>query len=177
MSVGSVDRGVVRGMIEDFWRSYVLFMRDLQVTHPRASLEDLQGQCLEFSRRQWQQFEAMAASMAPEQARDFMEMIDEEDILCSQEHHFHPERFCNRLGLSQPANIPSAGERDTFYRRHGLDPDAVHAFIASQNAMPTPTALLRAPAPAYRRQGLSELAFRTALRATIWESIRSLFRR
>jgi hypothetical protein len=34
-----------------------------------------------------------------------------------------------------------------------------------------------APQPVYRRQGLGELAVRTAVRATIWEVIWSLFRR
>jgi hypothetical protein len=38
---------------------------------------------------------------------------------------------------------------------------------------------MRAPAPAreYRRQGLGEVVVRTAVRATIWELIFSLFRR
>jgi hypothetical protein len=46
-----VDRAAVREMVEDFWRSYVPFIRDLQAKYPRTSPCDLQNECMEFSQR------------------------------------------------------------------------------------------------------------------------------
>jgi len=139
MSAISVDGSLVREMVEDFWRSYILFIRDLREKSPDASPEDFKDECLQFSRRTWARFEAHAALMSPEQGQAFLRVIDEEDSICSQEHHSNPDRFGQRLGLSPRSPQPVG--------------------------------------PIYRRQGIGEMAVSTAVRATIWELIRSLFRR
>lgn len=177
MSEVSIDRAAVRELVEDFWRSFILFMRDLQTKYPRATPSDLQNECKKFSRRAWQRFEAIATLMPPEQGKIFMQMIDEEDIICSKEHHFRPDAFYNRLNLSVRAGTKQ--EQDRLYQQFGIDPAAVDAFIASGD--PAQAAALRAhpqpvaPAPTHQGQGIGEMAVRTAVRATIWEVIRSLF--
>jgi hypothetical protein len=104
-----------------------------------------------------------------------MQMIDEEDTICSKEHHFHPEKFYRRLELSpRPSN---RREQEKLYQRFGLDPAAVDAFIASSDATRALAASPHPTAPTHHRQGIGEMAVRTAVRATIWEVIRSLFRR
>ena len=182
MSEVSVDRTAVREMVEDFWRSFVLFMRDLQERHPRASVPDLQGQCMEFTQQAWRRFEAIAALMSPEQGKAFMQMIDEEDTICTKEHHFHPETFYRRINVT--ARSGDKREQDRMYRGLGLDPAAIDAAIASGDSPRAGAAVMSAvrsqpqpTPPTYRRQGISEMVVRTAIRATIWEIIRSLFRR
>jgi hypothetical protein len=181
MSEVSVDRTAVREMVEDFWRSFILFMRDLQAKYPRASLSELQNECMEFSRRAWSRFEGIAALMPPEQGKAFMQIIDEEDAICSKEHHFHPEALYRRLNLSIRAG--SKRDQDAAYRRLGLDPAAIDAAIASGDATQAGADVMarmqsqpQRAAPTYRRQGIGEMAVRTAVRATVWEVIRSLFR-
>jgi hypothetical protein len=164
-------------MVEDYNRSLILFIRDLQAKYPRASPFDLQNECMAFTRRAWRRFEAIAALMPAEQGKAFMQIIHEEDSICSQEHHFHPDRFYRRLQLSaRPSN---KREQDRFYRKFGIDPAAVDAFVASPDAAQAPPIPIRSQpaAPTYHRQGIGEMAVRTAVRATIWELIFSLFRR
>jgi hypothetical protein len=66
-----------------------------------------------------------------------------------------------------------AEEYDICEEEHQRDPDALYRRLGL-NLTSTPPARSAAP---YRRQGLGELAVRTAVRATIWELIVSLFRR
>jgi hypothetical protein len=182
MSEVSVDRTAVREMVEDFWRSFVLFMRDLQERYPRSSPFDLQGECMEFCRQAWLRFEAIAALMPTAQGKIFMQMINEEDAICAQDHHFRPEAFYRRINVTVRAG--NKREQDRMYRRLGLDPAVIDAAIASGDTTATGAAVLSAmrsqpqeTPPSYRRQGIGEMAVRTAVRATIWEVIRSLFRR
>jgi hypothetical protein len=169
-------------MVEDFWRSFILFMRDLQAKHRGASLPELQNECMEFSRRAWSKFEAIAALMPPEQGKAFMKMIDEEDAICSKEHHFRPETLYRRLNVSIQAG--NKRDQDAAYRRLGLDPAAIDAAVASGDYTRVATDVRvqmqlqpQQAAPTYRRQGIGEMADRSAVRATIWELIFSVFRR
>src|SRR5258708_23488122 len=98
--------------------------------------------------------------MPPEQGKAFMQMIDEEDAICSKEHHFHPDSFYKRLQLS--GRPGSKREQDRFYRSFGIDPTAVDAFIASPNAAQTPP-VIKPPPPGpihQQRQGIGEMAVR-----------------
>jgi len=182
MSEISVDRTVVRQMVEDFWRSFILFMRDLPAKYPRASFSERQSECAEFTRCAWSRFEAIAALMPLEQGKAFMQMIDEEDDICSKDHHFRPDEFYRRVNVSSPGR--NKRDQDADYRRLGLDPVAIDAAVASgepTRAMADMMAQIRSQpqqaAPPYRRQGIGEMAVRTAVRATIWELIFSVFRR
>ncbi len=173
MSEMSVDRTAVREMVEDFWRSYILFIRDTQQGRPGADPEALKGEFLEFGRRAWERFQAIADLMPPEQGRSFMQMVDEEDTVCSREHHSNPERFYRRLELTP--RVRNRREQQRLYRRLGLEPDAVEH--SSPDVAPVAVAMRQPMAQTYHRQGIGEMAVRTAVRATIWELIRSLFRR
>jgi hypothetical protein len=140
MSDVSVDRAAVRRMVEDFWRSLVLYGRHLGETRPNISNEEAARLILDFSRRFQEQNQATAVSMPPDQARVFLETIDQEDDICFEENQRN---------------------KDAFYRRLGLN------FTSERGPPPI----------AYHRQGIGEMAVRTAVRATIWELIFSLFRR
>jgi hypothetical protein len=137
-----VDRSMVRRLVEDFWRSLVLYDRHLGETQPNLSRDEHMRLSQDFSRRWQERNQATAATMPPEQARMFLRMIDEEDDICFQEHQRNPDAFYRRLGLNLTSD-------------------------------PKPT---RQPV-VYHRQSFGEMAVRTAVRATIWELIWSLFRR
>lgn len=136
-----VDRAMVRRLVEDFWRSLVLYGRHLGETQPNLSRDEYMRLSQAFSRRSHERNQATAATMPPEQAQIFLQMIDEEDDICFQEHQHNRDAFYHRLGL----NLTS-------------DPKPTQTFV-------------------YRRQSLGEMAVRTAVRATIWELIWSVFRR
>lgn len=184
MSEVSVDRTAVREMVEDFWRSFILLMRDLQARYPPASPSEIYNECMELERRAWSRFAAIAALMPPEQGKAFMQMIEEEDTICSKEHHFRREALYRRLNVSIRAG--NKRDQDAAYRRLGLDPAAIDAAIAAGDATGAGVDVVdvmagmqsqpQRAAPTYRRQGIGEMAVRTAVRATVWEVIRSLFR-
>ena len=44
----SVDRTAVREMVEDFWRSFILFMRDMKSKYPAAGSAPLLHQLQRF---------------------------------------------------------------------------------------------------------------------------------
>jgi hypothetical protein len=136
-----VDRATVRRMVEDFWRSLMLYGRHLGETRPNISRDEAARLTLEFSRSFDERNQATAALMQPDQAEAFLKMIEEEDSICFDEHQRDPDAFYRRLSLNLTSN-------------------------------PQPPARV-----VYRRQGLGELAVRTAVRATVWEMIFSLFRR
>jgi hypothetical protein len=133
----SVDRATVRRLVEDFWRSLLLFGKHLGETQPNADPESFKAAGIDMSKRFWERIEATAALMPPEQAEMFKKIVEEEDQICFEEEQRNYDGFCKRLGL----NVPSVS------------------------------------APVYHRQGLGELAVRTAVRASIWELIFSIFRR
>jgi len=172
-------------MVEDFWRSYLLLIRDLQAKYPHDH-HAIVNQCMEYSQRAFQRFEAIAALMPPERGAAFGQMIQEEDTICSKEHHFNPDALYRRLSLNIRA-LGSKRDQDAGYRRLGLDPAAIDAAIASGDCVAgarAGTAIMARmgsqppqAAPRRQRQGIGEMAVRTAVRATIWELIASLFRR
>jgi hypothetical protein len=112
-------------------------------THPTSSPEEFRTAFTDFSRRFQERNKATAALMPPEQAKMFMQIIEEEDDICFEEHQ---------------------GSRDRFYQRLGLSPTGDPTMAAH-------------PTVVYHRQGLGEMAVRTAVRATLWELIFSWFRR
>ena len=140
-----IDRSTVRRQVEDFWRSLLLRSRQHGEAHPKMDRDEAwrlsQELAGNLSRRFEEHNQAAAATMPPDEAQAFLEMIDEEDSICFEEHQRDPDALYRRLCINLSSN-------------------------------PQPTA-----AVAYRRQGLGRLAVRTAVRATVWESIWSLFRR
>ncbi len=60
-------------------------------------------------------------------------------------------------------------EREKILDEYDRNPDALKARLGLRNQVPASTR-------SQHRQGLGELAVRTAVRATVWESIRSIFR-
>jgi hypothetical protein len=138
---GDVDRAFVRRVVEDHWRSVVLFWRDVGATQPIISRDEFARLTVERLRQFNERNETTAALMQPKQAATFQKMIEEEDTLCFEEHQRDPDALYRRLGLNLTSN-PQPQGRVT-----------------------------------YHRQGLGELAVRTAVRATVWELIWSLFRR
>jgi hypothetical protein len=141
MSEVNVDRAMVRRLVEDFWRSLMLFGHNLGATQPNISGEEIKAKAIEFSGSFERQIQATAALMPSEQAQKFLQMVEEEDTICFNERQRDYEAFCRRLGIN----------------------------LTSRPSM--------APQAAHRRQGLGELAVRTAVRASVWELAWSLFRR
>ncbi len=60
-------------------------------------------------------------------------------------------------------------EREKILDEYDRNPDALKARLGLTNQVPTFTR-------SRNRQGLDELAVRTVVRATVWESVRSVFR-
>ena len=134
----TVDRAAIRQMVEDFWRSQLLYHRNLIDTQPNLTPEQSQEAVFQFVRRFFDRIEATAALMPPEQAETFNEMVQEEYLYLGREF----ER-----------------DRNATLQRFGI------GFTSPPSQA------------VYHRQGIGEMAVRTAVRATIWELIFSLFRR
>lgn len=139
-----IYRDHIRELVEDFWRSLILQGRQWGQAHPRMSRAEAESrfgeQSIKMSRQFSDRMEKISYLMSPQQAELFLQIVDDEDRICFDEHQKDPEAFYRRLGLELTTQ-PRAAR----------------------------------PAP-YRRQGIGEMAVRTAIRATIWESIYSLFR-
>jgi hypothetical protein len=136
------DRSSVRRLVEDFWRELILFGFHIGATNRYLTPEELAPMSADLSRRFRERNEATATLMPADQAEAFLQMIDEEDTICFEEHQ---------------------NNRDAFHRRLGLNFREDQRWVLPQTAR-------------YRRQSFGEMAARTAVRATIWESIYSLFR-
>jgi hypothetical protein len=134
----AVDRTAVREMVEDIFRSQMLFHQNLLDTQPHLTAAQTQEETFQYVQRLFERADATADLMSPEQAASFRAMVNEEYTYLL--HEFKK----NSLGTAQ---------------RFGI----------VLNRTP--------PAPVYHRQGIGEMAVRTAVRATIWEMIFSLFRR
>lgn len=122
-----MDRSIVSGMVEDYWRAYVPAM---QTSGMEAALQ--------VSQRFEQRVEQAAHLMDPLEAAAFRQAVEAERERLIQEYTADPVALKRRLGISLGVDAPAQ-------RRGGSS-------------------------------GLGELAVRTAARATIWESIRALFR-
>jgi hypothetical protein len=122
-----VDRATVRRMVEDFWRSLMLFGRHLGETQPKISRGEAARLTLDFTRRFSEQNEATAALMQPEQAKAFLKMIEEEDSICFEEHQRNPDAFYRRLGLNLTSNPqPPASP---VYRRQSIGEMAARTAV------------------------------------------------
>lgn len=133
-----VDRIAIREMLEDGYRSQILFQRNYIDTHPRSTPQESTAAAQEFFRRWTDRIDATAALMPSEQRAAFTDIVNEELEFLDQEVQRNSNAFYQRLGVNK------------------------NRFT---------------PLPVYHRQGFGELAVRTALRATVWELIWSLFRR
>jgi len=118
-----VDRTAIRVMLEDGWRAFMT-----------AGRQNLQL-AIENKLRSEERIQATAVLMSSEQARAFLQTIEEERAILIAEFDRIQKAFMARLGLLQP----------------------------------------RCPVVMYQQQSLGEMAVRTAIKATIWESIFTLF--
>jgi hypothetical protein len=122
-----MDRDVVRGMVEDYWRTII---PALQNSGAAASQE--------IGTRFEQRIAETAALLPPIESAAFIQTVDAERERMMAEYKADPVALKQRLGVSLGIDGPS------------------HRT--------------------YQRQGIGEMAVRTAVRATIWEVIWKLFR-
>lgn len=123
-----MDRSVITGMVEDYWRARIPAM---QTGGFEASMEIAQR----FEKR----IEETAGLMPPLEAAAFRQAIDAERERLIQEYTSNPAALKRRLGINLGVDAP------------------MHAQVGGGSA-------------------LGGLAVRTAVRATIWESVWALFR-
>jgi hypothetical protein len=123
-----MDRAVVKGMVEDYWRAIIPAMQN----GGKALVDEIGGR---FEDR----IEQTAALLSPVEAAAFLQMVEADRTQLISEYQSNPVGLKNRLGLALGVDGPATGQSG--------------------------------------RQGLGELAVRTAVRATVWEMIWSLFRR
>jgi hypothetical protein len=122
----NIDRGALRAMVEDFWRSFLAVAKQ----NPQVGRESI----LRFDER----IQATAALMQPQPAALFLQTVDEEREILFNEYQRDPEALKQRLGLT-PSGVPAL---------------VIH----------------------HHQQTLGEVVARTAVRATVRESIFALFR-
>lgn len=122
-----MDRQVVTGMVEDYWRAFIPAM---QTGGADAAL----GVSQRFDER----IEETASLMPPLDAAAFRQTVEAERERLIQEYQSDPVGLKNRLGV-------------------GLGIDGAQPRARGSS-------------------GMGDLVVRTAVRATIWESIWSLFR-
>ena len=121
----NIDRGAIRAMVEDHWRSFLAVAQ----TNPHLGGQSI----LRFDER----IQATAALMQPQQSAVFLQTVDEEREILVNEYQRDPEALKHRLGLT---------------------PSVAPALVI------------------HHQQTLGEVVARTAVRATVWESIFALFR-
>lgn len=122
-----VDRSIIAGMVEDYWRAYV----------PAVQTSGMEA-ALEVSQRFEQRVEEAAQLMEPLEAAAFRQAVEAERERLIQEYTADPVALKRRLGIN--LGVDALAQRG---RGSG---------------------------------GLGELAVRTAVRATVWQSIWALFR-
>jgi len=123
-----MDRSVVSGMVEDFWRAFLTVAQTGDVTATE-----------QVGHRFEERIQKTAELMEPVDAAAFLQMVEAERERMIQEYNANPAVVKQRLGVPLGIDGP---------------------------AQPSPTGA----------SGLGRLAVRTAVRATIWESIWALFR-
>jgi hypothetical protein len=126
---GQTDITIVRQMVEDHWRAFLLGGRQ----YPAIGADMVKA----FDER----IQAHAASMSPDKAGTFVSIVDSERNKLFSEYENSPTLLMQRLNIAQ-------------------------------TGQPTQTSSRRG-----NRQGFGELVVRTAVRATVWEIVRSFFRR
>lgn len=101
----AVDRQMIHGMVEDFWRAFLVTAR----TSPEASQRTLDT----FQR----QIEATAALMQPVQAAAYLSAIEEERESLFQEYRANPSALIKRLGV-QNDNAAYQTRSQNYSGRH-----------------------------------------------------------
>jgi hypothetical protein len=115
-----VDRVAVRQMLEDDFRSQLLFQKNYVDTHPHTTRQARIAAAQEFFGRWTERIDATAALMPSEQRAAFTEMINEELEFLIQETQRNPDAFAQRLGV----NV-SRSTSQPAYRRQGFGELAV----------------------------------------------------
>jgi hypothetical protein len=123
-----MDRDIVTGMVEDFWRAFLRAAQTSTVAGNEARNN--------FETRIAQ----TAAQLPPIEAAAFLQTVEAERERMLAAYSADPAALKKRLGV--PLGVDGRGQG---YKTSG-------------------------------RQGLGELAVRTAVRATVWESVWGLFR-
>lgn len=109
-SRGSTDRAAIRAMVEEFWRSFLSLAQT-----PEISTQLI----VRFNAR----MQATAATMEPEKAAMFLQIVEEEREILFNEYERSPDALKTRLGL-QPATIhPDIPQ--------SLDPASIRAVAQS----------------------------------------------
>ncbi|HUC72660.1 MAG TPA: hypothetical protein VMS01_15835 [Stellaceae bacterium] len=121
----NIDRAAIRSMVEEHWRSFLAVARD----NPQIGKDSI----LRFQER----IRSTASLMQPDQARVFIQAVEEEGEILFTEYGRNPDDLKQRLGLSPRFTNPVV---------------------------------------THQQQGLGEMVVRTAIRATVWESVFGLFR-
>lgn len=71
----SIDRAAIRRLVEDHWRSLILFGRHMGETHPSADPEEFRDAFVNFGREFDERNIATATLMPREQADMFMRTV------------------------------------------------------------------------------------------------------
>jgi hypothetical protein len=109
-SGASTDRAVIRAMVEEFWRSFLITAQT-----PGISTELI----VQFNQR----MQARAAAMDPENAALFLQIVDEEREILFNEYEKNPDALKTRLGVQPPTiqrGVPQS-----------LDPESIRAVAQS----------------------------------------------
>lgn len=127
----AIDRSMVRQMVEEFWRLLILQGHNWGQARPtmnRAQAEAHFGdQARDISRRFTARMEATAGLLPPAQAKAFLQMVDEEDTICFEEHQRNPAAFHRRLALE--LNPPPLALQPVKYRRQGMGEMSVRTAV------------------------------------------------
>jgi hypothetical protein len=141
-----MDRALVTEMVEDYWRVYV----------PAAQRGDAAGAF--GARREFQaRVDETAAALAPIERAAFLQWLDAERNRLLDEYESDPGALKQRLGLRLSGDRPGAG----FIT---LEDEQGRAYSGRPNHAQGPDS------------DLGKLVVGTAVRATVWETVRAVFR-
>lgn len=85
--LGNIDRSMVRSMVEDFWRSFLV----TSAVNPESAKDSVHR----FEER----VRTMASIMPPGKSEEFLKALSEEREMIAQENEVNPEQLKMRLGL------------------------------------------------------------------------------
>ena len=114
-----VDRIAIRDMVEDAFRSQLLFQKNYIDAHPHSTPQELQDAAYEFVQRWTQRIEATANLMPPEQGAAFRDMVGEEYGFLTRELERNPQALAQRLGVDMGRPPPQVVYPSARYRRDG----------------------------------------------------------
>ena len=127
-----MDRAIVTGMVEDYWRAAIPAMQN-------GGADAAEGVISRFEDR----IQQTAKRMEPLEGAAFLQTMDAERERAMDEYQANPVAFKHRLGISMGIDAPRA-ITESGRASHSSD--------------------------------LGNLVVRTAIRATVWDSVRALFR-